>query len=58
MLLLEQDTIRKMGIDKFLLVPEFEAIDNKKYKVEAIQDSIIYVKEADRHLLRLYYLIT
>ena len=39
-------------------MPEFEPGDNdKKYKVEAIQDSAVYAKEADGHLLRLYYLI-
>ena len=54
--LLKQDTIKKSWMNKFS-VPEFEAGDNKKYKVEAIWDSVIYIKEADRHLPELYYLI-
>ena len=36
---------------------EFEIDNNKEYKVEPIQDSAIYAKEADRYLLELYYLI-
>ena len=31
--------------------------NNKKYEIEAIQDSAIYVKEVDGHLLELYNLI-
>ena len=38
-------------------MPEFEPGNNKEYEVEAIQDSVIYVKEADKHLLGLYYLV-
>ena len=38
-------------------MPKFELGNNKEYKVEAIQDSVIYAKEADRHLPRLYYLV-
>ena len=38
--------------------PEFDAGDNKEYKVEAIIDSAIYAKEAERHLLGLYYLVS
>ena len=55
--LLEQDTIRKGGINKFAEVPKFEVGNNKKYKVEAMQDSAIYAKEADGHLSGLYYLV-
>ena len=36
---------------------EFETDNNKKYEVEAIQDSAIYAKEADQYLLKLYYLV-
>ena len=54
MSLLEQDITRKRRI---FLVPEFELGDNKKYEVEAIQDSVVYVKEVDGHLPRLYYLV-
>ena len=38
--------------------PEFDVGNNKKYKVEAILDSTIYVKEAEEHLPGLYYLIS
>ena len=40
------------------LVPEFEPGNNKHYEVEAIRDGAVYAKEADGHLLRLYYLVT
>ena len=36
MSLLKQDTTRKGRINEFLPVPEFEAGDDKKYKIEAI----------------------
>ena len=32
-------------------------MDNKEYEIEAIWDSTVYVKEANRHLLELYYLV-
>ena len=54
MSLLEQHTIRK---GREFSVPEFEPGDNKKYEVEAIQDSIVYANEVDGHLLELYYLV-
>ena len=39
-------------------MPEFEPDDdNKKSKVEAIQDSAVYTKEANEHLPGLYYLV-
>ena len=38
-------------------VPEFEAGNNKKYKIEAIQDSAIYAKKKDGYLPKLYYLV-
>lgn len=31
--------------------------DDKKYEVEEIQDSTVYTRESEDHLLRLYYLI-
>ena len=37
---------------------EFNAGNIKKYEVEAIKDSAIYSKEAEGHLLGLYYLIS
>ena len=55
MLLLEQNITRK---EREFSVPEFEPGDhNKKYKVEALQDNAVYTKEADGHLLELYYLV-
>ncbi len=59
MLLLEQVITRKMWINKTLLEPkrEFEARDNKEYKVEAIIDNVVYSKEADNQMLGFYYLI-
>ena len=54
MSLLEQDTIKKGH--KFSL-SEFELGNNKKYKIEAIQDNTVYAKEVDRHLPWLYYLV-
>lgn len=56
MSLLEQDTTKKKWINKFLL-PDFKVGDNKKYKVKAIQDSVVSAKKADGYLLKLYYLI-
>ena len=54
MSLLEQDNTRK---GRELSVPEFEPSDDKKYEVEAIQDSLVYAKETDGHLPGLYYLV-
>ena len=52
--LLECDIIKK---GRKFSMPEFDKDDNKEYKVEAIQDSTVYVKEADVYLLGLYYLV-
>ena len=55
MSLLEYDTTKK---GREFLLPEFElGNDNKEYKVEAIRDSAVYAKKADRHLPGLYYLV-
>ena len=44
-----------------VLFPEpelkFDAGNNKKYKVEAIKNSIIYAKKAEGNLSSLYYLV-
>ena len=60
MSLLEQDTTTKKRINKLFLEPEpeFDAGNNKKYKVEAIKDSAIYAKEAKKYLSGLYYQIS
>ena len=54
MSLMKQNITRKRR--KFS-VPEFEPGDDKKYEVEAIQDSTVYAKEANEYLLELYYLV-
>ena len=56
MSLLEKDNTRKGRINKFS-VPEFEPGNDKEYKVEDIQDSVVHAKEADGHLPELYYLV-
>ena len=58
--LLEQDTMRKKQINGLFREPEpeFNAGDNKEYKVKAIKDSVVYAKEAERHLPDLYYLVS
>ena len=60
MLLLEQDTKRKGWINKLFpeSEPEFDAGNNKEYKIKAIIESAVYAKEAKRHLSGLYYLIS
>ncbi len=61
MSLLEQDTTRKERVNKKTLSKsekEFEARNNKEYKVEVIIDSAIYGKEAaNNQILDLYYLV-
>ena len=59
-LLLEQDTTRKGWMKKLFSKPEskFDASNNKKYKLEAIKNSVVYVKGAEEHLPGLYYLIS
>ena len=52
--LLKQDITRKR---REFLVSEFKLGDNKEYKVEAIQDNAVYVKEANGYLLGPYYLV-
>ena len=47
MSILEQDTKRK---GRKFIVPDFQPGDDKEYKVEAIQDSTVYTKKANRHL--------
>ena len=55
LLLLKQNTTKKGQVNNTQL--EFEAGDNKKYKVEDIQDSTVYAKESTEQLLGLYYLV-
>ena len=59
MSLLEQNTTRKEWINELFPEPEpkFDAVNNKEYEVEAIINSVVYAKEAERYLPSLYYLI-
>ncbi len=60
MSLLEQDNTRKRQVDKALPEPkkEFEAGDNKEYKVKAIINSAVYGQQANDQMPGLYYLIS
>lgn len=39
-----------------MFLPKFKVGNNKDYKIKAIQDNAVYVKKADKYLLRLYHL--
>lgn len=57
MLLLEQDIIRKKQVDKNNII-ELDIGNNKKYKIEAIYNSMVYAKESKlEHQLGFYYLV-
>ena len=61
MSLLEQDTTRKRGVDEEIRQMEFNADNNdsEEYKVEAIWDSAVYVKESESgHLPGFYHLVS
>ena len=60
MSLLKQDTTKKRRMNKLFPEPEpeFDAGNNKEYEIEAIIDSAVYAKEAERHLPGLYYLVS
>lgn len=55
--LLEQNIIKKGRMNKLLLIPEFEASNNKKYELKAIQNGKVYANEANGLLLGLYNLV-
>ena len=59
MSLLKQNTPKKGQMNELFPEPEpeFDAGENKEYKVEAIIDSAVYAKEAKRCLSGLYYLV-
>lgn len=58
MSLLEQDTINKERVNKLpKLEKEFEASDNKEYKVKLIIDSAVYGKKAKNHFPGFYYIV-
>lgn len=58
--MLEQDTTRKERVDKNSVAQlELKIGNNKEYKIEAIQDSVVYaIKLEVGHLLGLYYLVS
>lgn len=61
MSLLKQDIVKKRQGNKLLklkLKQEFDSENNKKYKVEIICNSEVYVKEAAGQLPGLYYLVS
>ena len=55
--LLEQDTTRKERGNEKVTELDFEAVDSEKYEIEAIQDSVVYVRELEGHLPGLSYLV-
>ena len=57
MLLLEQNITKKEQIDKKVIKLKFETGKSKKYKVEAILDSAVYVNKTKGYLSGLYYLL-
>ena len=57
MSLLKQDTIRKERVDEKVTELEFKANNTKKYKMEAIEDNVVYANKAEGHLPGLYYLV-
>ena len=61
MSLLEQNTTRKERVDEEVRQMEFDAGDNEsgEYKVEAIRDNVVYMRESESgHLPDLYYLVS
>ncbi len=57
--MLEQDITKKGQVNNILpeSEKEFEAKNNKKYKVKAIIDNAVYNKKVNNQMLSLYYLI-
>ena len=56
MLLLEQKIIKKARINKNILKLDTNK-NSSKYEVEAICNSIVYIKKLPTYLLAFYYLI-
>ena len=56
--LLEQDTTKKGQVNDTQLYFEYETSNDKKYKVDGIEDSTVYAKESTTgQLSELYYLV-
>ena len=57
-LLLEQDITKKKQVDKNNMTKlNVDDNDRKKYIVEAIYNSMVYIKESANYLPGLYYLV-
>ena len=54
--LLELNTTRKKWVDENVTELEFDAGDSEEYKVEAIRDNAVDVKESEGYLPGFYYL--
>ena len=54
---LEQNITKKRRVDKKVIEFVFEAGNSKKYKVEAIWDSVVYANKAKGYLSSLYNLV-
>lgn len=58
MLLLELNSTRKKYIDKNIIRLDLKMSNNKDYKIEIIENSIIYIRKSEiDHLVKLYYLV-
>ena len=59
MSLLEFDTTRKKRVDEMTSQLKLEADKkSKEYKVKRIWDSMIYARESEGYLTKLYYLVS
>lgn len=54
---MEQDNTRKRWVDKNIIELEVGNNDGGEYKVEAIYDSAVYIRELAGYLLEFYYLV-
>lgn len=52
---LEQDITKKKWVEEKLIEFDFDIGNSKEYKIQAMQDSVVYVSKAERHLLGFYY---
>ena len=57
MLLLEQDITRKGQVDENMTKLDIGNDESKKYKVEAICDSVVYAKKSKSDLPWLFYFV-
>ena len=57
MLLLKQDTIKKSWVDENNIIELNVSKNRRKYKIEAICNNTVYIKELASNLPGLYYLV-